>query len=44
MKEKISKSTGNTIDPNEIIERFGLDQFRFFLLREVTLTKMVTFQ
>ena len=39
MKEKISKSTGNTIDSNEIIERFGLDQFRFFLLREVTLGK-----
>ena len=37
--KKISKSTGNTIDPNEIIERFGLDQFRFFLLREVTLGK-----
>ena len=39
MKEKNFKITGNTIDPNEIIERFGLDQFRFFLLREVTLGK-----
>ena len=37
MKEKISKSLGNTIDPNKIIETFGLDQFRYFLLREVTL-------
>ncbi len=37
--KKISKSTGNTIDPNKIIDNFGLDQFRFFLLREVTLGK-----
>ena len=35
--KKISKSLGNTIDPNKIIGRFGLDQFRYFLLREVTL-------
>ncbi len=34
---KISKSLGNTIDPYEIINNYGLDQFRFFLLREVTL-------
>ena len=34
MKEKkISKSLGNTIDPNEMIEKFGLDQFRYFLLQ-----------
>ena len=34
--KKISKSLGNTIDPNKIIAKFGLDQFRYFLLREVT--------
>ena len=32
---KISKSLGNVIDPIEIISNFGLDQFRYFLLREV---------
>ncbi|MCM8758679.1 MAG: methionine--tRNA ligase [Candidatus Omnitrophica bacterium] len=33
--EKISKSKGNIIDPLYIIERFGVDGFRYFLLREV---------
>ena len=33
--EKISKSLGNAIDPGELIERYGLDQLRYFLLREV---------
>ena len=32
---KISKSLGNVIDPIEIIRNYGLDQFRYFLLREV---------
>ncbi len=33
--QKISKSIGNVIDPYEIINKFGLDQTRFFLFREV---------
>ena len=33
--KKISKSLGNIIDPNEIINEYGLDALRFFLLREV---------
>ncbi len=33
---KMSKSIGNVTDPFEIIERFGLDQFRYFLAREMS--------
>ncbi|MBL6946947.1 MAG: methionine--tRNA ligase [Rhodospirillales bacterium] len=33
--KKISKSLGNVIDPIELIETYGLDQVRYFLLREV---------
>lgn len=33
--EKMSKSRGNVVDPNEMIEAFGTDAFRYFLLREV---------
>ncbi|CAA7617930.1 methionine--tRNA ligase [Magnetospirillum sp. UT-4] len=33
--QKISKSVGNVIDPVALIERYGLDQVRYFLLREV---------
>ena len=33
--EKISKSLGNVIDPYEIVSKYGLDQIRFFLFREV---------
>jgi len=33
--QKISKSLGNVIDPHELIETYGLDPVRYFLLREV---------
>ena len=33
--EKMSKSVGNVVDPVELIDRFGVDQVRYFLLREV---------
>ena len=33
--EKISKSLGNVIDPFKLINKYGLDQVRYFLLREV---------
>ena len=32
---KMSKSLGNVIDPNEIVDAYGADAFRYFLLREV---------
>ena len=34
--EKMSKSVGNVVDPLELAEAFGVDQLRYFLLREVT--------
>lgn len=33
--EKMSKSRGNVVDPNKMVDEFGADAFRYFLLREV---------
>ena len=33
--EKMSKSVGNVVDPFEMAERYGVDQMRYFFLREV---------
>lgn len=33
--EKMSKSVGNVIDPVALVDTFGVDQVRYFLLREV---------
>lgn len=33
--EKMSKSLGNVIDPASMVEHYGLDQVRYFFLREV---------
>jgi methionyl-tRNA synthetase len=33
--QKISKSLGNVIDPHTLVAKYGLDQVRYFLLREV---------
>lgn len=33
--QKISKSLGNVINPYDLIETYGLDQTRYFMLREV---------
>ncbi len=34
--EKMSKSLGNVVDPIDLADAFGVDQLRYFLLREVT--------
>ena len=32
---KISKSLGNVIDPFDLVDKYGVDQIRYFLMREV---------
>ncbi len=34
---KVSKSRGNAVDPVELVNKYGVDAFRYFLLNEVTL-------
>jgi len=34
--EKMSKSVGNVVDPLALVETYGLDAVRFFLLREIS--------
>ena len=38
--EKMSKSLGNIEDPMELINSFGVDQLRYFLMRETILEMM----
>ena len=33
--QKMSKSIGNVVEPNRLIEQFGVDAIRYFLMREV---------
>lgn len=33
---KVSKSSGNSVDPIELIDKYTVDAFRYFLLNEVT--------
>jgi len=34
--EKMSKSRGNVVDPVDMVKAYGVDAYRYFLLREVT--------
>ncbi|MES2997580.1 MAG: methionine--tRNA ligase [Verrucomicrobiota bacterium] len=33
--EKMSKSIGNIVDPNELADRFGVEALRYFLVRDI---------
>jgi methionyl-tRNA synthetase len=37
--QKMSKSLGNVVDPYEMVDKYGADAFRYFLLREVPFGK-----
>jgi len=41
--KKMSKSTGNIVRPDELIDRFGADPVRYFLLREMVFGGDATF-
>ena len=41
--DKMSKSKGNVVDPVPLVERYGLDAFRYFMLREVPFGQDGTF-
>ena len=40
---KMSKSIGNVVDPIELIDYYGEDSIRFFLMREITLGQDASF-
>lgn len=33
--QKMSKSIGNVVDPSEVIDKYGVDAFRYFFLRHI---------
>jgi len=41
--EKMSKSKGNVVDPVEIVKQYGVDAYRYFLLRETAFGSDGTF-
>ena len=37
--EKMSKSTGNVVDPNELTDKFGVEAVRYYLVRDIVTGK-----
>jgi methionyl-tRNA synthetase len=42
-KEKMSKSRGNVVDPELLLERYGADQVRYYLTREMSIAQDTEF-
>ena len=42
-EQKISKSVGNVVRPDDLLEKFGADSLRFFLLREMSFGQDASF-
>jgi methionyl-tRNA synthetase len=42
-RTKMSKSLGNVVDPMEMIDRYGVDAFRYYLIAEMTLGQDASF-
>lgn len=40
---KMSKSVGNVVMPLDLVDKYGVDPFRFYLIREMTLGQDATF-
>ena len=41
--KKMSKSVGNVVRPDELVERFGAESFRYFLMREMAFGQDASF-
>ncbi len=41
--EKMSKSLGNIVDPVELVETFGVDAVRYYLVRDISITRDSSF-
>jgi len=42
-RTKMSKSLGNVVDPMEMVDKYGVDAFRYFLVAEMTLGQDASF-